>query len=83
MLGPPTLGGPRARWPGCATGRDVALLDPALLRGEEPSRSSDIWALAATLHGLLSSRPLYPAIAGDPGVTAVQRVLFTRPEIDP
>ena len=63
--------------------RDVAVLDPALLRGEHPSRSSDIWALAATLHGVLSSRPLYPGIEGDERVTAVQRILFTRPEIDP
>ena len=82
-LGPPSLGGQagvvtRMRdWP------DVMVVDPALLRGEEPSRSSDIWALATTLHGLLSERPLYPGIDSDPGVTAVQRVLFTRPEIDP
>ena len=82
-LGPPSLGGP----PGVVTRmrdwRDVAPLDPALLRGEDPSRSSDIWALATTLHGLLSARPLYAAIESDPGVTAVQRVLFTRPEVDP
>jgi hypothetical protein len=38
--------------------------------------------LAATLHGLLSSRPLYPGIDEDPIVTAVQRILFTRPEVD-
>jgi serine/threonine protein kinase len=62
--------------------RDVAVLDPALLRGEHPSRSSDVWALAATLHGLLSTRPLYPDVDDDPRVTAVQRILFTRPEID-
>ena len=63
--------------------RDVAMLDPALLRGEHPSRSTDIWALAATLHGLLSTHPLYPDIDVDPSVTALQRILFTRPEIDP
>jgi hypothetical protein len=59
------------------------VLDPSLLRGEDPSRSSDIWALATTLHGLLSPRPIYPGIDEDPSVTAVQRILFTRPEVDP
>lgn len=57
--------------------------DPDVLRGEAPSRSSDVWSLGATLHMLLTDRPLYPGIAGDQPVTAVQRVLFTRPEIDP
>jgi serine/threonine protein kinase len=82
-LGPPALGGPAGVATRMRDWRDVALLDPALLRGEEPSRSSDIWALATTLHGLLSARPLYAAIDSDPAVTAVQRVLFTRPEVDP
>ena len=63
--------------------REVIGFDPALLRGEEPSRSSDIWALAATLHGLLSATPLYPGIVDDPGVTALQRIIFTRPQVDP
>lgn len=57
--------------------------DPDVLRGEAPSRTSDVWSLGATLHVILSDRPLYPGIAGDQPVTAVQRVLFTRPEIDP
>jgi serine/threonine protein kinase len=82
VLGPPRLAGP----PGVVTTarewRDVATLDPALLRGEAPSRSSDVWALAATLHGLLSRRPLYPGIEGDPLVIAVQRVTFTSPKVD-
>jgi serine/threonine protein kinase len=82
-LGPPSLGGQAGVVTRMRDWRDVMVLDPALLRGEDPSRSSDIWALATTLHSLLSDRPLYPGIASDPGVTAVQRVLFTRPEIDP
>jgi serine/threonine protein kinase len=82
-LGPPTLGGLAGVVARMRDWRDVMVIDPALLRGEDPSRASDIWALATTLHGLLSERPLYPGIDSDPGVTAVQRVLFTRPEIDP
>jgi serine/threonine protein kinase len=82
VLGPPALGGPPGAVARMHDWRDVAVLDPALLRGEHPSRSSDVWALAATLHGLLSTRPLYPDVDDDPRVTAVQRILFTRPEID-
>jgi serine/threonine protein kinase len=82
-LGPPTLGGQAGVVARMREWRDVAVLDPALLRGDDPSRSTDIWALATTLHGLLSPRPLYAGIEADPVVTAIQRVLFTRPEIDP
>jgi serine/threonine protein kinase len=83
VLGPPIFGQPAGEVAQMRDWRSLVVLDPALLRGEEPSRSSDVWALAATLHELFSRRPLYPGIADDPGVTAVQRVLFTRPEIDP
>jgi serine/threonine protein kinase len=82
-LGPPIFGLPAGKVARMRDWRNLVVLDPALLRGEEPSRASDVWALAATLHELFSRRPLYPGIADDPGVTAVQRVLFTRPEIDP
>jgi serine/threonine protein kinase len=83
VLGPPRLGGSAALVAMAPDWRDMTTLDPALLRGELPSRSSDVWALAATLHGLLSNRPLYPGIEGDALVTAVQRVIFTSPSVDP
>jgi serine/threonine protein kinase len=82
-LGPPAMGGQGGVVTRMRDWREMEVLDPALLRGEDPSRSTDIWALATTLHGLLSSRPLYAGIDEDPAVTAVQRVLFTRPELDP
>lgn len=63
--------------------RRVAAVDPAVLAGEAPTRASDIWSLAATLHMAIAARPLYPGIESDAPVTAVQRVLFTRPEVDP
>jgi serine/threonine protein kinase len=62
---------------------DVVTLDPELLGGGGPSRSSDVWALGATLNAVLGDRPLYPGIEADDPVTAVQRILFTRPEPDP
>jgi eukaryotic-like serine/threonine-protein kinase len=82
-LGPP----PVASRPGVITvlgdWTDVVGIYPGLLRGEAPTRSADVWSLAATLHLALSDRPLYRDIAGDAPVTAVQRVLFTPPQIDP
>ena len=83
VIGPPPLGAPAGVITRYSAWRDLATLDPELLRGEEPSRSSDIWALAATLHSVLTERPLYPGLPDDAPVTAVQRILFTRPEIDP
>ena len=62
---------------------ELIAVDPELLAGESPSRASDIWALGATLHAVLSDRPLFPGIESDEPVTAVQRVMFTRPEPDP
>jgi serine/threonine protein kinase len=69
-----TMAGP---WP------ELVSVDPELLCGEAPSRASDIWALGAALHTALSDRPLFPGIEGDEPITAVQRVLFSRPEPDP
>jgi hypothetical protein len=64
------------------SGGDLELIDPELLRGEPPNRSTDVWALGVTLHRLLSDRPLFAGINDDDPVTAVQRVLFTRPQLD-
>ena len=61
----------------------VECIDPDLLRGEPPSRASDIWALGVTLHQVLSKRPLFAGIEDDEPVTAVQRVMLSRPEPDP
>jgi serine/threonine protein kinase len=87
VLAPPPLGGPPGVVARAKSWKDLVACDPGLLRGEQPSRASDLWSLAATLHALLSDRPLYPDIAtargAEPIVTTVQRVLFTRPEPDP
>jgi eukaryotic-like serine/threonine-protein kinase len=83
LLSPPPLDLPAGALTRILDRRDVITLDPNLLGGEESSRSSDIWALGATLHVTLSERPLYPGIETDPPVTAVQRILFSRPEVDP
>lgn len=83
VLDLPVLDGP----PGevTRTGSWVRLVasSPELLAGEPPSRSSEVWALGAALHALLSPQPLFPGVDRDEPVTAVQRIMFTRPEVDP
>ncbi len=83
LLAPPPLDLPAGALTRMMDWRDVVTLDPNLLGGEESSRSSDIWALGATLHVALSELPLYPGVQTDPPVTAVQRILFSRPDVDP
>jgi serine/threonine protein kinase len=83
VLGPPRLDAPLGVAATFSHWTELVAVDPDVLAGEHPSRSSDIWALGAVLHSALSRRPLYPGIESDEPVTAVQRVLFTRPEIDP
>lgn len=83
VLDPPVLDGPEGLAAGASGGRPLSAVDPDLLRGQLPSRVSDVWSLGASLHLALSERPLYPGIDSDQAVTAVQRVMFTRPEIDP
>ncbi|HET6917041.1 MAG TPA: hypothetical protein VFH56_13195 [Acidimicrobiales bacterium] len=82
VLGP-AVGGPAGRVVAMRDWRDLALVDPDLLRGQPPSRSTDIWALAASLYALVGPAPLYPSMVDDQPVTAVQRVLFSRPEVSP
>lgn len=60
----------------------LVAVDPEVLAGESPARSSDIWSLGVTLHSVLSDKPLFPGIEADEPVTAVQRVMFTRPQPD-
>jgi len=81
VLGPPISAAPPGRVAAFRDWHDLALVDPDLLRGEPPSRSSDVWALAAALYSLLGPAPLYPNMVDDQPVTAVQRVLFSRPEV--
>lgn len=82
-LGPPPLDAPSGAVADISEWRVLVSVDPDLLAGHEPSRCSDIWSIGATLHTALSGKPLYEGIDRDPPVTALQKVLFTRPSIDP
>jgi eukaryotic-like serine/threonine-protein kinase len=82
VLGPPPLDLAPGAVARSADWRQLSTLDPDLLCGESPSRSSDVWSLGATLHTALSPRPLYEGMDSDEPVTAVQRILFARPSVD-
>ncbi len=59
----------------------VEYVDPAIIRGERASRSSDIWTLGVTLHRALTGRSVYGDLPpGDP-LLAVRRVLTTTPTV--
>jgi len=53
----------------------VEFLDPAVIRGELPSRATDIFALGATLHWALTGRGVYGDLAAESTMAAARRVL--------
>ncbi|MGI8753373.1 MAG: hypothetical protein ACR2MN_13855 [Acidimicrobiales bacterium] len=58
---------------------DTAMLDtvdPALARGGQPSRASDLWSLGATLHRAITGHLLHPDLPGDEPIVALQRAAF-------
>ena len=61
----------------------IEFVDPAVVRGEVASRSSDVWSLGATMHRALTGRSIYPALPDSDPLLAVRRVLQTTPELDP
>lgn len=59
----------------------VEFNDPSLLRGEPPSRATDIWSLAVTLHRAMTGIGLYGELPeGDP-VLVLRKVLSTPPTV--
>jgi len=68
---------------GLAPETSVEFLDPGLLLGEPPSRSTDIWALGATLHRALSGAGLYGELPEGQPLLAIRRVQSSRPELHP
>jgi serine/threonine protein kinase len=62
---------------------EVEYLEPASVRGERATRATDIWALGATLHRVLTGRPIYPGLTGTDVLADLRRVLNERPTVDP
>lgn len=66
---------------GLGSAGSVEYLDPAIIRGELPSRATDIFALGATLHRALTGQGLYGTLPQDDTVVAMRRVLSRPPVI--
>lgn len=72
---------PNMTLPATSALADVELIDPTVIRGESPTRASDIWSLGVTLHRALSGEGLYPRTPEDDVLRVIRRVASTRPEI--
>lgn len=66
---------------GVAASGSVEYLDPAVLRGGPPSRSSDVWALGATLHRALSGVGLYGELSYTEPLSAIRTVMSSSPTL--
>lgn len=56
-------------------------LSPELIQGQPPSRASDIWAIAVTMHKVLTGVSLHPGLPTDSLVTALRYLLDERPRL--
>jgi serine/threonine protein kinase len=65
---------------GLGSTASVEYIDPALIRGQAPSRASDVFALGATLHRALTGEGLYGELPSDNALVAMRRVL-SRPAV--
>ncbi len=65
---------------GIGSAGSVEYLDPAVIRGELPSRATDIFALGSTLHRALSGAGLYGELPANNTMLAMRRVLSHEPE---
>ncbi len=59
----------------------IEFFDPAVVKGELPSRATDIFALGATLHRVLTGVGLYGELPADDPVLAMRVVLSRAPVI--
>jgi serine/threonine protein kinase len=63
--------------------KSLEYLDPAVLNGGRPSRTSDVWSLGVSLHFALTGRGIYPKFPDKDVVLAMRTVASTPPVIDP
>ncbi len=59
----------------------VGYVDPAVIRGDAPSRATDIYSLGATLHFAATGVGVHPDLPEDDPVLAVRRVLRDAPHL--
>jgi len=66
---------------GMASAASVEYLDPALLRGERPSRATEVFALGATLHRALTGMGFYGELPDHEPLLAIRRVMSADPRL--
>jgi len=60
----------------------IEFLAPELIQGESGSRATDIWALGATMHRVLTGRPIYPSVPDDSPLEALRFLLSQPPTLN-
>jgi serine/threonine protein kinase len=73
---------PGAVVPGAGRGGVLEFRDPDLLAGVGPSRRTEVWALGATIHRVLSGVGLYGELPGHP-LGAIRELHSTSPQVRP
>ncbi len=68
---------------GMAGAASVEYVDPAILQGQRPSRSSEVFALGATLHRALTGVGLYGELPANEPLLAIRRVMAGEPTLAP
>jgi eukaryotic-like serine/threonine-protein kinase len=61
----------------------VEFVDPSILRGDRPSRATEVWALGATLHKALAGGGLYGELPASSPLLTIRKVMSTEPVVDP
>lgn len=60
----------------------IEYLAPELIQGQSASRASDIWALGATMHKVLTGRPIYPELPDGSLLQALRYLLSEQPTLN-
>jgi serine/threonine protein kinase len=72
---------PGATLTGMGRASAVEYLDPQLMAGERPSRRTEVFALGATIHRVLSGEGLYGELPDAQPLLAIRRVMSTPPQV--
>ena len=60
----------------------IEYLAPELIQGQPASRATDVWALAATMHRVLTARSVYPDIPQGSLLQALRYLVSERPVLN-
>ena len=60
----------------------IEFLAPELIQGQPASRATDIWALGATMHKVLTGRPIYPDLPDGSLLQALRYLLSQEPTLN-